>query len=89
MSYLDGVPFRTAVSLEGNSAGESAFIKAPAIELPDCTDILMSTMVGWPLPSLFLVGCSKGCSSWGRRGKENLFSMLVSCLLVVFSWNMR
>ncbi|NXI70739.1 UBA1L protein, partial [Anseranas semipalmata] len=44
MSYLDGVPFRTAKSLEGDPAGQSPFIDAPAIDLPDCTDILMSTM---------------------------------------------
>ncbi|NXC44556.1 UBA1L protein, partial [Penelope pileata] len=44
MSYLDGVPFRTARSLKGDSMGESSFIDAPAIDLPDCTDILMSTM---------------------------------------------
>ncbi|NXL86205.1 UBA1L protein, partial [Alectura lathami] len=44
MSYLDGVPFRSATSLEGDSMGESAFIDAPAIDLPDCTDILVSTM---------------------------------------------
>ncbi|XP_068266363.1 ubiquitin-associated protein 1-like [Nyctibius grandis] len=44
MSYLDGVPFRTARSLDGDSGGENTLITAPAIELPDCTDILMSTM---------------------------------------------
>ncbi|NWX18319.1 UBA1L protein, partial [Aegotheles bennettii] len=44
MSYLDEVPFRTARSLDGDSGGENTLITAPAIELPDCTDILMSTM---------------------------------------------
>ncbi|XP_032850187.2 ubiquitin-associated protein 1-like isoform X2 [Tyto alba] len=44
MSYLDEVPFRTATSLDGDSGGENTLITAPAIELPDCTDILMSTM---------------------------------------------
>ncbi|XP_014801638.1 PREDICTED: ubiquitin-associated protein 1-like [Calidris pugnax] len=44
MSYLDEVPFRMARSLDGDSGGENALITAPAIELPDCTDILMSTM---------------------------------------------
>ncbi|XP_038041186.2 ubiquitin-associated protein 1-like [Anas platyrhynchos] len=44
MSYLDGVPFRTAKSLEEDLAGQNTFIDAPAIDLPDCTDILMSTM---------------------------------------------
>ncbi|XP_035191963.1 ubiquitin-associated protein 1-like [Oxyura jamaicensis] len=44
MSYLDGVPFRTAKSLEGDPAGQNTFIEAPAINLPDCTDILVSTM---------------------------------------------
>ncbi|NXJ06518.1 UBA1L protein, partial [Odontophorus gujanensis] len=44
MSYLDGVPFRTAMSLEGDSTGESAFMDTAPIHLPDCTDILMSTM---------------------------------------------
>ncbi|KAM6058921.1 PREDICTED: ubiquitin-associated protein 1-like [Chlamydotis macqueenii] len=44
MSYLDEVPFRTARSLDGDAGGENALITAPAIELPDCTDILMSTM---------------------------------------------
>ncbi|OXB68964.1 hypothetical protein ASZ78_003433, partial [Callipepla squamata] len=44
MSYLDGVPFRTAVSLEGDPTGESTFMDTAPIDLPDCTDILMSTM---------------------------------------------
>ncbi|XP_075287756.1 ubiquitin-associated protein 1-like isoform X2 [Opisthocomus hoazin] len=44
MSYLDEVPFRTARSLDGDSGGENALIAAPAIDLPDCADILMSTM---------------------------------------------
>ncbi|XP_071424644.1 ubiquitin-associated protein 1-like isoform X1 [Pithys albifrons albifrons] len=44
MSYLDEVPFRMAVSLDGDSGGEIPLITAPDIELPDCTDILMSTM---------------------------------------------
>ncbi|KAM6308628.1 ubiquitin-associated protein 1-like [Aegotheles albertisi] len=44
MSYLDEVPFRMARSLDGDSGGENTLITAPAIELPDCTDILMSTM---------------------------------------------
>ncbi|XP_056201246.1 ubiquitin-associated protein 1-like isoform X1 [Falco biarmicus] len=44
MSYLDEVPFRAAISLSGDSAAENTLITAPAIELPDCTDILMSTM---------------------------------------------
>uniref|UniRef100_A0A8C3PR06 UMA domain-containing protein n=1 Tax=Calidris pygmaea TaxID=425635 RepID=A0A8C3PR06_9CHAR len=44
MSYLDEVPFRMARSLDGDPGGENALITAPAIELPDCTDILMSTM---------------------------------------------
>ncbi|NXB14827.1 UBA1L protein, partial [Rhagologus leucostigma] len=44
MNYLDEVPFRTAMSLDGDSEGEIILITAPDIELPDCTDILMSTM---------------------------------------------
>ncbi|KAM6125133.1 ubiquitin-associated protein 1-like [Phoenicopterus ruber ruber] len=44
MSYLDGVPFRTAHSLDGDSGGENALVTAPAIDLPDCADILVSTM---------------------------------------------
>ncbi|XP_075015894.1 ubiquitin-associated protein 1-like isoform X3 [Calonectris borealis] len=44
MSYLDEVPFRTARSLDGDSGGENALMTAPAIDLPDCADILMSTM---------------------------------------------
>uniref|UniRef100_A0A8B9BVR4 Ubiquitin associated protein 1 like n=1 Tax=Anser brachyrhynchus TaxID=132585 RepID=A0A8B9BVR4_9AVES len=44
MSYLDGVPFRTAKSLEGDPVGQNTLIDAPAIDLPDCTDILVSTM---------------------------------------------
>ncbi|XP_009278770.1 PREDICTED: ubiquitin-associated protein 1-like [Aptenodytes forsteri] len=44
MSYLDEVPFRTARSLDGDSGGENTLITAPAINLPDCADILMSTM---------------------------------------------
>lgn len=45
MNYLDEVPFRTAMSLSGDSEGEIPLVTAPDIELPDCTDILMSTMV--------------------------------------------
>lgn len=45
MSYLDEVPFRVTRSLDGDSGGETALVTAPAIELPDCADILMSTMV--------------------------------------------
>lgn len=45
MNYLDEVPFRTAMSLNGDSEGEITLVTAPDIELPDCTDILMSTMV--------------------------------------------
>ncbi|XP_063268886.1 ubiquitin-associated protein 1-like isoform X1 [Prinia subflava] len=44
MNYLDEVPFRTAMSLSGDSEGEIPLVTAPDIELPDCTDILMSTM---------------------------------------------
>ncbi|XP_027543898.1 ubiquitin-associated protein 1-like isoform X2 [Neopelma chrysocephalum] len=44
MSYLDEVPFRMALSLDGDSGGEIPLITAPDIEVPDCTDILMSTM---------------------------------------------
>ncbi|XP_061854995.1 ubiquitin-associated protein 1-like [Colius striatus] len=44
MSYLDEVPFRTARSLNGDSGAETPLVTAPTIELPDCTDILMSTM---------------------------------------------
>ncbi|XP_066184330.1 ubiquitin-associated protein 1-like [Sylvia atricapilla] len=44
MNYLDEVPFRMAVSLSGDSEGETPLVTAPDIELPDCTDILMSTM---------------------------------------------
>uniref|UniRef100_A0A8C0EPN1 Ubiquitin associated protein 1 like n=1 Tax=Bubo bubo TaxID=30461 RepID=A0A8C0EPN1_BUBBB len=44
MSYLDEVPFRTARSLDEDSGGENPLITAPAIELPNCADILMSTM---------------------------------------------
>lgn len=45
MSYLDEVPFRTALSLDGDSGGQNTSFTAPAIDLPDCADILMSTMV--------------------------------------------
>ncbi|KAM6388392.1 ubiquitin-associated protein 1-like isoform 2-T2 [Pluvialis apricaria] len=44
MSYLDEVPFRMTRSLDGDSGAESTLVTAPAIELPDCADILMSTM---------------------------------------------
>ncbi|XP_064312161.1 ubiquitin-associated protein 1-like isoform X1 [Phalacrocorax carbo] len=44
MSYLDEVPFRMARSLDGDSGGENTLITAPGIDLPDCADILMSTM---------------------------------------------
>ncbi|NXU97055.1 UBA1L protein, partial [Cettia cetti] len=44
MNYLDEVPFRTAMSLHGDSEGEITLVTAPDIELPDCSDILMSTM---------------------------------------------
>ncbi|XP_051484318.1 ubiquitin-associated protein 1-like [Apus apus] len=44
MSYLDEVPFRTTWSLDEDTGGENTLITAPDIELPDCTDILMSTL---------------------------------------------
>ncbi|KAM9275901.1 ubiquitin-associated protein 1-like isoform 1-T2 [Morus bassanus] len=44
MSYLDEVPFRMARSLDRDSGGENTLITAPAIDLPDCADILMSTL---------------------------------------------
>ncbi|XP_054244214.1 ubiquitin-associated protein 1-like [Indicator indicator] len=44
MSYLDEVPFRTTTCFSGDMGGETTLITAPAIELPDCADILMSTM---------------------------------------------
>ncbi|XP_061302614.1 ubiquitin-associated protein 1-like isoform X2 [Pezoporus flaviventris] len=49
MSYLDEVPFRKGWSLDGDSGGEITLITAPAIEVPDCTDILMSTMYDFSL----------------------------------------
>jgi len=82
MSYLDEVPFRTARSLDGDSGGENALIAAPAIDLPDCADILMSTMVSRHClrlrPDSRLGGCSKGwqqCLAFlGKEGKGNLSS---------------
>ncbi|XP_062439820.1 ubiquitin-associated protein 1-like [Rhea pennata] len=44
MSYLDEVPFRTARSFEGDSARESASTGAPAVAVPDCAELLVSTM---------------------------------------------
>ncbi|XP_033372819.1 ubiquitin-associated protein 1-like isoform X2 [Parus major] len=44
MNYLDEIPFRMAMSLSGGSEEEITLVTAPDIELPDCTDILMSTM---------------------------------------------
>lgn len=82
MSYLDEVPFRMARSLDSDSGGENTLITAPAIELPDCADILMSTMVSCLClhlrPDLLLVGCSKGCQ-WHlpflvKDGEGNLSS---------------
>ncbi|XP_010014385.1 PREDICTED: ubiquitin-associated protein 1-like, partial [Nestor notabilis] len=49
MSYLDEVPFRKAWSLDGDSGEENTSITALAIEVPDCTDILMSTMYDFSL----------------------------------------
>ena len=81
MSYLDEVPFRMARSLDGDS-GENTLITAPAIELPDCADILMSTMVSHLClhlhPDSLLLGCSKGCQRHlpflVKDGKGNLSS---------------
>nr|XP_009679861.1 PREDICTED: ubiquitin-associated protein 1-like [Struthio camelus australis] len=50
MSCLDEVPFRTAGSFEGGSARESAWVSAPAVDVPDCAELLVSTMVSRPLP---------------------------------------
>lgn len=65
MSYLDEVPFRTASCLDGDLGGANTLITAPAIKLPDCTDILMSTMVSRlglsPCPASLLRGDSTGC----------------------------
>ncbi|XP_025977521.2 ubiquitin-associated protein 1-like isoform X2 [Dromaius novaehollandiae] len=44
MSYLDEVPFRTARSFEGDAARESALLRAPAVDVPDCAELLVSTM---------------------------------------------
>lgn len=71
MSYLDGVPFRTAKSLEEDLVGQNTFIDAPAIDLPDCTDILMSTMVGWPFHVPFRWDAD-GDLVLGKGRKENL-----------------
>lgn len=71
MSYLDGVPFRTAKSLEEDLAGQNTFIDAPAIDLPDCTDILMSTMVGWPFHVPFRWDADgDACFGEGEEGKR-------------------
>lgn len=70
MNYLDEVPFRTAMSLNGDSEGEIPLVTAPDIEVPDCTDILMSTMVS-PHPS-HCWGMLKGMSAmftW-KKGRE-------------------
>lgn len=71
MNCLDEVPFRTAMSLNGDSEGEIPLITAPDIELPDCTDILMSTMVS-PHPG-HCWGMLKGMSavfSYERREEK-------------------
>ncbi|XP_019359532.1 PREDICTED: ubiquitin-associated protein 1-like [Gavialis gangeticus] len=44
MGYLDDVPFRTYRSFEDGSAKGTSLIRPPDIEVPDCTEILMSTM---------------------------------------------
>ncbi|KAM8804371.1 ubiquitin-associated protein 1-like [Eudromia elegans] len=44
MSYLDGVPFRAARSFEGDAAAESGLVSAPAVSVPDCGELLVSTM---------------------------------------------
>lgn len=80
MSYLDEVPFRMASCLDGDLGGANTLIMAPAIELPDCTDILMSTMVSRlglsPWPASLLRGGSMGCQQClpflGKEGKGKL-----------------
>lgn len=79
MNYLDEVPFRTAMSLNGDSEGEITLVTAPDIELPDCTDILMSTMVS--SHSGHRWGMLEGMSavfSW-KKGRET--SWLISSSL--------
>ncbi|NWJ05153.1 UBA1L protein, partial [Crypturellus undulatus] len=49
MSYLDGVPFRTARSLEGAAVGQGGLVSAPAIDVPDCAELLVSTMPDFSL----------------------------------------
>uniref|UniRef100_A0A7M4DUT3 Ubiquitin associated protein 1 like n=1 Tax=Crocodylus porosus TaxID=8502 RepID=A0A7M4DUT3_CROPO len=44
MGYLDDVPFRTYGSFEDGSAKGTSLISPPDIEVPDCTEILTSTM---------------------------------------------
>ncbi|XP_054692180.1 ubiquitin-associated protein 1-like isoform X1 [Grus americana] len=73
MSYLDEVPFRTARSLDGDSGGENTLITAPAIDLPDCTDILMSTMHDFSLERKVLYWvevASQQQTSWHRVTSE-------------------
>lgn len=87
MSYLDEVPFRMARSLDGDSGGENTLVTAPDIELPDCADILMSTMVSplcsRPRPDSLLVGCSKGCHQpLPFHVKEGKPLLLIDLLLI-------
>lgn len=45
MSCLEDIPFRMTISFVDASMGEENFVCAPEIEMPNCEDILMCTMV--------------------------------------------
>lgn len=74
MGYLDDVPFRTYGSFEDDSAKGTSLISPPDIEVPDCMEILMSTMVSLPVLRA-RVGVSPPYYSVGSVG----WLVLVSC----------
>lgn len=45
MSYLEGVPFRVTVSFVDDPVGDANLADQPEIELPECAEVLMCTMV--------------------------------------------
>ncbi|XP_008504377.2 ubiquitin-associated protein 1-like [Calypte anna] len=85
MSYLDEVPFRTTWSLNGDSGGENPLITAPAMELPDCTDILMSTMHDFSLERkvLYWVEVASQQQTPGHRVTSEVVPTAPPCWLLL------
>ncbi|NWH72958.1 UBA1L protein, partial [Piaya cayana] len=85
MSYLDDIPFRTTMSLHGDSGEGNIFNTAPAIELPDCTDILMSTMHDFSLERkvLYWVEVASQKQTWRHQVTSEVVPTAPPCWLLL------